>query len=875
MVLRALLVLAMLWPVSAAGQTRSGDPAAAFIEQLEQAAATGSVDAVMALGATPEASGVRMFAALAVPKPTRFIIKERDRAALEPEGEVLLLEVFGEYGNQATITTWRAELVPLAGDGNARRITEIEELTTVSGLYKLGLNPAKQFELRNLTVQATDLKLEIPSGSAFVAETPEGPTAIVLLGRGRMTFSPSDAAERTQVRIFSGEDALATEFDAVFIRVRPGEVDDVLPAAALKPVPVAAGDFRRASDFFDDSIGQTFNLDLRDLSRDRWSLIPTIGDLLAEVRTRRLGTLTYARSTKDAEDISLFDRRRRRNIAVYASAQKLASRGRFYGEDELVDYDVLRQDVEVAFSPDRMWIEGTATLEIRVRTFALATLTLRLAESLAVRSVMAGDYGRLLHLRVVGQNSVLVNLPATVQRNGIIRFTVVYGGRLEPQQIEREGIVLDQQSNTQQEEVYIPIEPQYVYSNRSYWYPQNTVTDYAISRLRVRSRRISTSWRAASRARRPRRRRAGAARTTPPQAVRLRGGAAAALSRLCVQPVHEGDDARPADRRRERSGGREAGEATSRPTRGKPRGRARLADRAAAHLRVLRVLDRRRALSRLHAGGHRERSAGRPQSGVFRHPQSAAAAVADRRGATIRSRSTGYPPYFLAHEIAHQWWGQAVGWKNYHEQWMSEGSPSTSPRSTPSRSAATGLPAACCGRCAAGRSSSRRRARSISATGSATSRLTDACSAPSSTTRARWCCTCCGDWSATRSSSRAPASSTRLGSARPAPTTSAWRWRRRAARSCGVLRRLGLRRRASRRSRSLDVSGSEARIGSSTAAPSCRRPVTVTITYADGTSEESMVAVTERVVERTIELRGAVRSIEANHDYSAVAEIER
>jgi aminopeptidase N len=28
---------------------------------------------------------------------------------------------------------------------------------------------------------------------------------------------------------------------------------------------------------------------------------------------------------------------------------------------------------------------------------------------------------------------------------------------------------------------------------------------------------------------------------------------------------------------------------------------------------------------------------------------------------------------FLAHEIAHQWWGQAIGWKNYHEQWLSEG----------------------------------------------------------------------------------------------------------------------------------------------------------------------------------------------------------
>jgi len=33
----------------------------------------------------------------------------------------------------------------------------------------------------------------------------------------------------------------------------------------------------------------------------------------------------------------------------------------------------------------------------------------------------------------------------------------------------------------------------------------------------------------------------------------------------------------------------------------------------------------------------------------------------------------GFPEFFLAHELAHQWWGQAVGWKNYHEQWLSEG----------------------------------------------------------------------------------------------------------------------------------------------------------------------------------------------------------
>ena len=32
-----------------------------------------------------------------------------------------------------------------------------------------------------------------------------------------------------------------------------------------------------------------------------------------------------------------------------------------------------------------------------------------------------------------------------------------------------------------------------------------------------------------------------------------------------------------------------------------------------------------------------------------------------------------FPDFVLAHELAHQWWGQAVGWRSYHEQWLSEG----------------------------------------------------------------------------------------------------------------------------------------------------------------------------------------------------------
>src|SRR6185437_493408 len=34
---------------------------------------------------------------------------------------------------------------------------------------------------------------------------------------------------------------------------------------------------------------------------------------------------------------------------------------------------------------------------------------------------------------------------------------------------------------------------------------------------------------------------------------------------------------------------------------------------------------------------------------------------------------TGISDFFRAHEVSHQWWGHEVGWKSYHDQWLSEG----------------------------------------------------------------------------------------------------------------------------------------------------------------------------------------------------------
>jgi hypothetical protein len=690
-----LIVLCVAAAERAAGEPQAQpDAVEQFVTALEQVAANATREQIRDLThPDAEIAGIEDFYYALTPAPARIVIKERDRATLDNGNQRLLLEVFLERGIEARVSTWQVELrEATAPDGHSAsvlRLFRIERLTVVSGLYRLELDTSRQFDIRNLTLTGPDLTIRMTAGSAFLAEAADGPTAIVLLGRGRMRLAPPHQAEQTQLRIFSGSETLDAEFDAAFIRIRPAEFRTRFRAESLVAREVSSSDARRATGVFDDFVGRTLQIDLSDLSRDRWSLVPSPGDMVAEVRTRRHGSLTYARAWGDAEDVSLFDRKGRRNISVYASAEKLAARGRFYSEDDLVDYDVLACDVDAAFTPSRSWIAGNARVKVRVRAPALTTMTLRLAETLTVRGVYSPNFGRLLHLRVVGQNSLIVNLPVAAPHGSELWLNVIYSGRVAPQELDREALALRQDP----EGVQIPLEPRYIYSNRSYWYPQSTVSDYATSRLRI---------------------------TVPPEFDVVASGMQTAPPAPAAGPVAPGerphrvfvfDSDRPVrylalvisrfsvvttaelavpslGSHATADGGQaeldhESGpvdqvssvKALSLSVQANPRqtGRARgLGEKSAEIFQFYASLlgevpypSFTLAVTESDLpGGHSP-----PYFAVLHQALPTAANLWRNDPVAFEN----YPTFFLAHELAHQWWGHAIGWKNYHEQWLSEG----------------------------------------------------------------------------------------------------------------------------------------------------------------------------------------------------------
>ena len=669
-----------------------------LLDRLERVVQTGDTEGYFALlSRSASRTRARDFVGTELmPGANRSVVKERDRlplpGALPGNGYRLMVDVMAEFGSRARVAAWLLD-VRRTGDAGALNewtIADEERLSSVENIYRVTLNGAKQYAARNLTISAEDLELTLQDGSLFVADIDSGVTGVVLLGKGTVNFHPAPSTEKGQVRIFSGSDTLETRFDAAFIRVNPGDFEDVFSSSALQAVAMDARGMRRAQEVFREESQKSFGIDLGDLSREAWTLLPGQGDFLAEMRTRRFSTLTYAKSGAESEDITLFDRKRHRNIAVYASKDKASRRGPFYNEDDAVDYDILDYDIDVAVTPERLWIEGHARLHIKVRSYVLGALTLKLADPLIVQSIVSYEYGRLFGIRVKDQNTLVVNLPTALARDSEMTLTIAYAGRLQPQVPEREALALEsgQARAIDDQSLTITTERSFLYSSRSHWYPQAPVSDYATARIRisvpplvdcVASGELEPGFPAILADKDPSRNRKIYIFTAE-QPLRYLAFVLSRFSRADTATI--GFGARP-----DSGAAPAAGEPEEPPVTGNvyralnlsieanprqvQRGQelgARAADIAQFYESIVgdspypsfTVALIESDLPGGHSPGY---------FAVLNQPLPQSQLVWRNDPASF----SNYPDFFIAHELAHQWWGQAVGWRNYHEQWISEG----------------------------------------------------------------------------------------------------------------------------------------------------------------------------------------------------------
>ena len=266
---------------------------------------------------------------LLMPGAVKTTVRLRDRSQLEGappgDGYSLVVEFFIETTGRARIVTAGMDMRrPPNGDLASWRFVGAEGLSFVEGLYKLRIDK-RPLLARNLEITAEDLVLQLTEGTVFRVVCDDGVTGLILMGRGVMTFSPTAAAERGQLRLFSGNDTLSSPFESAFVRISPSDYGQRVAISSLTEGLADTRQVRRAEEAFSDHARKSFNVDLQDLSSDDWYLLPPVGDFLAEVDTKRFDTLTYTMTAEQAEDISVFRRKDRLTLSLYLSPRRTPS----------------------------------------------------------------------------------------------------------------------------------------------------------------------------------------------------------------------------------------------------------------------------------------------------------------------------------------------------------------------------------------------------------------------------------------------------------------------------------------------------------------------------------------------------------------------
>jgi hypothetical protein len=517
-----------------------------------------------------------------------------------------------------------------------------QTVSQIDGLVHLTLG-AQGFRADGLRMKLPDFELVFRRGTLFLPPPTLGPTVVVFVGQATVHFAPGPAMEKEQLRQFSGKAELADTVRAAFIRMHPADFHRLLGPGDLVPDPQGEAARPAALKFFREHVDDAYQLDAR-LPRSPWWLLPSLGDSLTTFQTR-VGTLTYTVSQSEPEGLSLFDRARRRQICLYPLP---GTEGRF-DEDEERTVDIVHHDLTVRFEPERYGVIGTDVIRLRLRNPA-TTIHLRLDESLRVLSIRSREAGEHLFFRVRHQDGMVVSLGPLAGTVGEIVLTVRFAGAHRPAPVDREMVQAVAPPVGIEDD--IGVEETIVYSNRTPWYPQGEADDYTTSVLHLdvpaNMMAVATGEQTSLRTE--------AGRTRIEYRQDLPGKyITVAVGRLL-------------------EAGRQSDGQVSISAWAAPRLRPTAPARVAEALAIMRfyatefgpppypTLNLALVESRV-PGGHS------PPGMIVVSVRSALL-----HGA-LRDDPASFPDvpeFFIAHELAHQWWGHGVAGQNYHERWISE-----------------------------------------------------------------------------------------------------------------------------------------------------------------------------------------------------------
>jgi len=595
-------------------------------------------------------------------------LKWANKASFDPARPVVFLQVIYQNSYSALVETWQLTLEEIGGRW---QIIEKEARGNLSQLYKIQM-PAERIErAESVEINHVDFSLTFRNALVFYDNIPNLETALLVIGEGRLVFSPSNAREKHQLALLYKNKVLEDRVDHAFLRFSDAFFKQVVKVSGGVQVSASAVDEEissRAGAIFAQCRSRYFMVQ-SSLSPDPLSFLPQRNEAVIQFRGRKTGEMAYLFSPSAEEEVTLYDTVRERFVNIYSPGPEQPG-GRLVISFN-PKYDVQDCEIELDFQPQSFYLSAKAKLTFLSNVEGLDAVKFRLHPGLEILRIYDSERRELLFTQDPVGRILYIYFLEPIDKNAVASFEVFYRGRLEPP-AQLTDVAAGQRYDL--EGVRHPVRFEtYLFSQTAQWYPHPMSDDFFTARLKI---------------------------IVPPAYSVISNGVLVEKSVLNGVPrVTEIDKA----------GSTCSVYETKRPVKylsffvGKlnlmqeKSGPLPLESYASSDVhsviknlleeagRVLEFYESKfgpfpfenlRVVQRLWktTGGHSPASfvilnnlprIDNPAPGFPERLVSGPSGPVDL--------SSRWKEYFLAHEIAHQWWGQGVSWARYQDQWLSEG----------------------------------------------------------------------------------------------------------------------------------------------------------------------------------------------------------
>ncbi len=361
-------------------------------------------------------------------------------------------------------------------------VDQVQSLGEPRILYKLHLPTDRTLRARSVEVKHHDISVTFQDAVCFFDNLPDMDTALIIVGEGRVHFAPSHPREQHQLDLLYNKPYIEDRLEYLYLRMSPAffRTSILIDPEENDADSVSQAELNHAYSLFTKHYSRSFTV-RNSLTKDLFSVLPQGQEAILEFKGQKIGDITYVYSPFSQEEINFYQWKQERILNLYSPTLPDGQKRLFISFGQ--KYDVIHYDIDLDFKPDQYFFAGKAKVRVEAKVGQLDSLKFKLNPNLEILRIRDESNRDLYYTEDKLRETVYIYFLEPYARGQTAFMEIYYRGTIDPPPVSTDVIRTSQIterisfSNLRLNTL--------LYSRSSYWYPAPDEIDYFTARIKI------------------------------------------------------------------------------------------------------------------------------------------------------------------------------------------------------------------------------------------------------------------------------------------------------------------------------------------------------------------------------------------------------